>query len=200
MYGIHKSIDIDFAHHVSGHDGACINIHGHTWKFEVGLKADSLDQRGFVVDFKQLKQLVLEPVHTLLDHSLALNEERAETAGQPLIELGEVLVCTRGIVGGKAALDASMHIGADHEDRVKKLGYKFAPEGYRINGAYNWILGGIKIACFPFNPTSERLAEWLYFVADAAMKQTNSPRVTVDFARIYETIHPVESVATFTLE
>ena len=49
MYKIIKSIDIDFAHHIRGHQGACINIHGHTWKFEVGVQAKELNEDGFVV-------------------------------------------------------------------------------------------------------------------------------------------------------
>ena len=56
MYKIVKSIDIDFAHHIRGHQGACINIHGHTWKFEVGVQAAVLDEQGFVVDFSKLKK------------------------------------------------------------------------------------------------------------------------------------------------
>ena len=66
-YHIRKSIDIDFSHHVRGHRGPCINVHGHTWKFEVQLMAQTLDAEGFVVDFKKLKTSVLKPCHTLLD-------------------------------------------------------------------------------------------------------------------------------------
>ncbi|MFM2415961.1 MAG: 6-pyruvoyl tetrahydropterin synthase, partial [Pseudomonadota bacterium] len=49
MYKIHKSIDVDFAHHVRGHLGPCINLHGHTWKLEVVVSAQELDAQGFVV-------------------------------------------------------------------------------------------------------------------------------------------------------
>ena len=62
MYAIHRSIDVSFAHHVRGHSGACINIHGHTWKFEVEVAAEELDREGFVVDFGRLRSEVLEPV------------------------------------------------------------------------------------------------------------------------------------------
>jgi 6-pyruvoyl-tetrahydropterin synthase len=39
MYRASASIHIHFAHHVRGHSGPCISLHGHTWKFEVVLEA-----------------------------------------------------------------------------------------------------------------------------------------------------------------
>ncbi|MEL6185879.1 MAG: 6-carboxytetrahydropterin synthase, partial [Myxococcota bacterium] len=65
MYRIHRSVDVSFAHHVRGHSGACINVHGHTWKLEVGLAAETLDREGFIVDFAVLKREVLTPCHQL---------------------------------------------------------------------------------------------------------------------------------------
>lgn len=55
MYVICKSIDIDFFYYICGYWGACINVYGHIWKFEVGLVVDELDNEGFVVDFGFLK-------------------------------------------------------------------------------------------------------------------------------------------------
>ncbi|MET0413201.1 MAG: 6-carboxytetrahydropterin synthase, partial [Polyangiaceae bacterium] len=43
MYRITTGIHIHFAHHIRGHAGPCISIHGHTWKFEVTLVAEELD-------------------------------------------------------------------------------------------------------------------------------------------------------------
>ena len=74
MYRVTTGIHIHFGHHVHGHAGPCISLHGHTWKFELTLAAEALDRGGFVVDFDQVQHLVLEPCHLLLDHSLALSE------------------------------------------------------------------------------------------------------------------------------
>ena len=52
----------------------------------------------------------------------------------------------------------------------------------------------MKVAVFPFAPTSERLAKWLY---ELAKEQLEDERVTVRLARIYETQRPVESIAEF---
>jgi hypothetical protein len=43
-------------------------------------------------------------------------------------------------------------------------------------------------------PTSERIAQWLYQVAQHAM---SDDRVTVKRARVFETLHPVESFADY---
>ena len=48
---------------------------------------------------------------------------------------------------------------------------------------------------FPFSPTSERLAHWLFDVAEAAL---SDGRVGVAAARIFETLHPTEAVAEYT--
>ncbi len=174
MYRIHRSIDISFAHHVRGHAGPCVNVHGHTWKFEVGLAARTLDREGFVVDFGELKRRVLEPCHNLLDHALAVGSATFEEAGPALVALGEGLVASRAAVHGQA--------------------FPSPMPSFSLHGANLAYPGGIKVCVFPFSPTSERLAEWLFGLATAELADA---RVTVDFARIYETLHPVESVAEF---
>ncbi len=170
MYRIHKSIDIDFAHHIRGHQGACINIHGHTWKFEVCLQATKLDSHGFVVDFGKLKSDVLKPCHNLLDHSLAIGKPTFDDIGDNLEPVGIALLSTR--------------------EPSAKEGYS----NLELNGAELRHPGGLKVAVFPFNPTSERIAEWLYGLA---VKTLEDDRVKIAYTRIYETLHPVESVAEF---
>jgi hypothetical protein len=61
-------------------------------------------------------------------------------------------------------------------------------------GARNHTPGGIKVCVFPFTPTSERLAEWLYQVAEERM---GDERVKVIRTRVYETLHPMESFADY---
>ncbi len=175
MYRIHRSIDISFSHHVRGHSGPCVNLHGHTWKFEVGLKARELDREGFVVDFALLKERVLVPCFRLLDHSLAVGRETYDEIAEPLAPVGRRLLASRAVIHGSETT--------------------FAPMGeFEVLGARNRFPGGLKLTVFPFNPTSERLARWLH---DLAESQLADDRVSVAFARIYETLHPVESVAEY---
>ncbi len=173
MYQITKNIHAHFSHHVRGHRGACISLHGHTWKLEVTIAADELDREGFVRDFGDVRALVLEPCHRLLDHSLALGEATWAEAQAELVALGQQLVRSREIVHGSLG-DAQAHLEGE------------------LAGARNEMPGGIKVAVFPFSPTSERLAEWLFRVATERLADG---RVSVVRSRVYETLHPGEAIA-----
>ncbi len=172
MYTIRRSIDIHFAHHIRGHMGPCINIHGHTWKFEVVMAAQELDAQGFIVDFKELQQKVLQPCYQLLDHSLAIGVETYQEIEPELEKLGEKLLSSR----------------------PEELPQSETTELGSVQLRYP---GGLKTTVFPFNPTSERLAAWLYQWSNKVLKDE---RVWVKLARIYETLHPVESVAEYSNE
>ncbi len=173
MYRICKGIDIDFAHHVRGHLGPCIHVHGHTWRFEVVLAARELDRQGFVVDFKDLKRGVLEPCHALLDHGLALGSESYAEVEPALQALGEGLLASRA-----DAVDVAPTKCADGP----------------LHGAENRWPGGLKLAVFPFAPTAERLAEWLHGLA---VSRLEDERVHVELARVFETQRPVASYAEY---
>jgi 6-pyruvoyl tetrahydropterin synthase/QueD family protein len=172
MYRIHKSIDVDFAHHVRGHLGPCINLHGHTWKLEVVVSAQELDAQGFVVDFGVLKREVLHPCHSLLDHALAIGAATYEEIREDLTRTGEHLLRSRGPAHCVEA----------------------APEHLSLNGAVSAYPGGMKVAVFPFSPTSERIARWLF---ELARTRLDDDRVKVAVGRVYETLHPVEAVAEY---
>lgn len=175
MFSVTTGIHIHFAHHVRGHLGPCISLHGHTWLFEVTLQATALDHQGFVADFDILHADVLQKCHSLLDHSLALGRETFDDIKDALVPVGEKLVASRAAVHG--------HLG-------EPVGKLLEP----LAGAENQTPGGIKLAVFPFTPTSERLAQWLYQVASEAMADE---RVSVAKTRIYESLHPAEAFADY---
>ncbi len=212
MYYIKKSIDIDFAHHVHGHSGPCINIHGHTWKFELCLGAQDLDKEGFVMDFKALKHGILEPVHQMLDHGLAIFHETAYrrvenpsemTTNIPFLDalavMSREMVRTRIDVHGEGcAFKNRWYI---HRTLIDNLVGSAQPDhaewskpDVSLNGAYDVEVGGTKLIVFPVPPTSERLAKWLF---DLAVQKLEGTKIEVLEASIYETLHPVESVASF---
>lgn len=178
MYTVTTGIHINFAHHVRGHLGPCISLHGHTWLFQVTLAAKALDNQGFVADFDLLYERVLQPCHDLLDHSLALGEDSYAEVKDGLSTIGVPLVASRQAVHGHLGEPQKSHEGA-------------------LAGARNERPGGIKVCVFPFTPTSERIAQWLHEMATQVMADD---RVSVLKARIYETLHPVESFADFAPE
>jgi 6-pyruvoyl-tetrahydropterin synthase len=175
MYKITTGIHIHFAHHVRGHAGPCVSIHGHTWKFEVTLTAAELDAQGFVIDFDDLYEQVLTPCHRLLDHSLAMGESSFAENHQALAQLGQSLL--------EARRETLGHLGSPQVGLDDVLG-----------GARNERPGGIKVSVFPFSPTSERLARWLY---DIAHTRVGNERVRIASARVFETLHPVDAIAEY---
>ena len=75
-----KEFDFEMAHALWNYDGACRNIHGHSYRLFVTIKGvpitDSSDPKfGMVLDFKDLKKLVKGPIVDFLDHSLVLYRE-----------------------------------------------------------------------------------------------------------------------------
>jgi 6-pyruvoyl-tetrahydropterin synthase len=175
MYRVSTSVFIHFAHHIRGHSGPCISLHGHTWRFELALQAETLDSGGFVLDFDLVDREVLVPCHLLLDHSLALGQESYAENQAQLAALGCQLVETR-------------------RETIQSLGEPQPAYEGQLGGARNEWPGGIKVTVFPFAPTSERLARWLY---EVAVQRLADDRVSVACARVCETLHPVECIAEY---
>lgn len=68
---IGREFTFDSAHHLLDYDGDCANVHGHTYHLHIMLLGKV--KRGFVIDFKLLKEIVQEYVISKLDHK-DLNE------------------------------------------------------------------------------------------------------------------------------
>ncbi len=68
------------AHAIHNYDGACKNIHGHSYELHVTVSdSSSSDQAipglGIIIDFKDLKKIVNSAVIDQLDHRLVLSKE-----------------------------------------------------------------------------------------------------------------------------
>jgi 6-pyruvoyltetrahydropterin/6-carboxytetrahydropterin synthase len=72
MYELKVVSEFAAAHKLRGYEGECEKLHGHNWRVEVVVVADSLDSVGLAVDFKDLKQW-LNGILDRLDHRY-LNE------------------------------------------------------------------------------------------------------------------------------
>ena len=55
MYELIITDHFSSAHYLREYEGACENLHGHTWKVEVAIASDAVNSIGLVVDFKDLK-------------------------------------------------------------------------------------------------------------------------------------------------
>jgi 6-pyruvoyltetrahydropterin/6-carboxytetrahydropterin synthase len=67
VYKINVSSHFSAAHQLRGYEGACRNVHGHTWKVRVGVLCETTDEMGMAMDFNVLKK-VLHRLIDSLDH------------------------------------------------------------------------------------------------------------------------------------
>lgn len=62
-----RQYDFDAAHVLAWHQGKCARLHGHTYRLEVTV-ARPLDDRGVVMDFAEVDEIVDWHVLAILDH------------------------------------------------------------------------------------------------------------------------------------
>jgi len=73
MIIITKYVEFDMGHRVPYHKSKCKNPHGHRYRVEVALSGDIIDlegksENGMIMDFKDVKKILMEEVHDKLDH------------------------------------------------------------------------------------------------------------------------------------
>jgi len=68
MFEIYINQEFEAAHFLPGHQGKCANLHGHTWRVELTIRSETLND-GMVTDFIEVKEALNEalPDHTLLN-------------------------------------------------------------------------------------------------------------------------------------
>ncbi len=72
-----KEFTFEMAHALWNYDGACKNIHGHSYRLFITIIGEPLDNEdnpkfGMVLDFKDLKKIAQENIVDVLDHSLVV--------------------------------------------------------------------------------------------------------------------------------
>jgi len=75
-----KEFDFEMAHALWNYDGACKNIHGHSYRLFVTIIGEPIEDEnnvkfGMVLDFKDLKAIVKTNIVDFLDHSLIVYEK-----------------------------------------------------------------------------------------------------------------------------
>jgi 6-pyruvoyltetrahydropterin/6-carboxytetrahydropterin synthase len=65
-----KEITFDAAHMLSGYDGLCGNLHGHTYRLQLTVGSERLNESGMVVDFGELKAFLKEQAADKFDHAI----------------------------------------------------------------------------------------------------------------------------------
>ena len=121
IYTIVKAIDFCYGHRLLNYEGKCRHLHGHNGLLEVELYSNTLDSRGMVMDFADIRNVVKNWVDENLDHKMLLNKE--DPVARILVDLGEAVylmennptaeniakhiyeaICTQGITVAKVKL------------------------------------------------------------------------------------------------
>ena len=75
MYRVSKSVSFCYGHRLLNYQGKCRHLHGHNARAVITLERDSLDERGMVEDFSEVKRLVWEWLDSEIDHTLLLHKD-----------------------------------------------------------------------------------------------------------------------------
>lgn len=89
MYRINQEIDFCYGHRLLNYDGKCRNLHGHNGRAVIVLESETLDHRGMLRDFGDVKQHVATWINEQLDHRMILHHD--DPAVPVLRDLGEPL-------------------------------------------------------------------------------------------------------------
>jgi 6-pyruvoyltetrahydropterin/6-carboxytetrahydropterin synthase len=89
MFRVTREIDFCYGHRLLNYDGKCRYLHGHNGRAVIVLESSTLDARGMVLDFSDIKRVVSRWIDEHLDHRMILR--RDDPAVSALEELGEPL-------------------------------------------------------------------------------------------------------------
>ena len=73
MFEVSKEVEFDAGHRVPNHKSKCRSPHGHRYRVRAGIcgeliKVEGASDEGMLADFGDLKTLMMEKIHDVLDH------------------------------------------------------------------------------------------------------------------------------------
>jgi 6-pyruvoyltetrahydropterin/6-carboxytetrahydropterin synthase len=71
-FKVTKTLEFSYGHRLLNYEGKCRHLHGHNGVLEVDVASDTLDHRGMVVDFGDVRDVVKTWVDEQLDHRMLL--------------------------------------------------------------------------------------------------------------------------------
>ena len=80
MINLTKIFHFEMAHAINNFPGACRFIHGHSYKLEISVSSKHdiqkyIESPGYIIDFKDLKDIVYKEIIAELDHKLVLSAD-----------------------------------------------------------------------------------------------------------------------------
>jgi 6-pyruvoyltetrahydropterin/6-carboxytetrahydropterin synthase len=122
MFRVTREIDFCYGHRLLNYNGKCRYLHGHNGRAVIVLEGESLDDRGMLLDFSDIKRVVSQWIDDHLDHRMLLH--RNDPFVPLLRETGEPVFL----------LDEN-----PTAENIAKLIYEFtAAQGFPIVEAHLW--------------------------------------------------------------
>lgn len=139
---ITKEFSFEAAHALTGYDGPCRNIHGHSYGLSVTVKGtpyndDNSPKNGMLMDFSDLKKIIRKNIIDIFDHALILNKNYPAATREEL----DKAFCNIIYVDYQPT---SENLLADFSERIRSL----LPEH-------------IKLTKLKLRETGSSFAEWL---------------------------------------
>jgi 6-pyruvoyltetrahydropterin/6-carboxytetrahydropterin synthase len=83
---ITREFPFEMAHVLSGYDGPCRNVHGHSYRLFVTLSGTPVSDKqnpksGMIIDFTDLKQIIKKEIISIFDHAVTVSSDY--NAGNP---------------------------------------------------------------------------------------------------------------------
>jgi 6-pyruvoyltetrahydropterin/6-carboxytetrahydropterin synthase len=89
MFRVSREIDFCYGHRLLNYDGKCKYLHGHNGRAIITIESATLDERGMVLDFSDIKKVVSTWIDEKLDHCMLL--QRTDPVVPLLQKMGEPL-------------------------------------------------------------------------------------------------------------
>jgi 6-pyruvoyltetrahydropterin/6-carboxytetrahydropterin synthase len=89
MFRVSREIDFCYGHRLLNYDGKCKYLHGHNGRAIITIESATLDERGMVLDFSEIKRVVSSWIDEQLDHRMLLH--RSDPVVPLLQQMGEPL-------------------------------------------------------------------------------------------------------------
>jgi 6-pyruvoyltetrahydropterin/6-carboxytetrahydropterin synthase len=94
MFRVSREIDFCYGHRLLNYDGKCKYLHGHNGRAIITIESATLDERGMVLDFSDIKKVVSTWIDEKLDHRMLLSKTDPvvpilEKMGEPLFLMEE---------------------------------------------------------------------------------------------------------------
>ena len=75
MFAVSREIDFCYGHRLLNYAGKCRYLHGHNGRAVITVETETLDERGMVLDFSDIKKVVAGWIDENLDHRMLLHKD-----------------------------------------------------------------------------------------------------------------------------